>query len=73
MLDRQRRSRSSIACRSRHTTSPTSRITRANQVSVTSWTVAPTYTCFVASRENLLESVDQPSIECEVPPCLAAR
>ena len=58
--DREREQPSSMARRSRHTTAPTSRITRANQVSVMSCTVAPTYTCSRRPRrEDLLESADQ--------------
>ena len=63
---------SSIARRSLHTTAPTSRMTRANQVSVTSWTVAPTYTCSRAgSGSTCWSALDQPQHRVRGPPRLA--
>ena len=62
---------SSIARRSLHTTAPTSRMTRANHVSVMSWTVAPTYTCSRASSgRTCLERADQPQHRVRGPPGL---
>ena len=67
MLDGQREELSSIARRSLHTTAPTSRMTRANHVSVTSWTVAPTYTCSRAtSGSTCWSALISPNIECDV-------